>query len=350
MLKGLGIAIMFEKEGINTLDSTGETLLTILSSLAQEESLSLSLNSTWGVRRRFEQGKVTINEKKFLGYEKDSEGNLIINNKQATIVKRIYKDFLDGKGASHITRELEEEKVINWNGTAKWYESTIKSILQNEKYKGEALLQKSYTVDFLTKKRVKNMGDVPQYYVQESHPAIIDPETWEAVQLEIERHKSFCEYHGIKNLDTRIPFGGKVICGICGSAYSRKTWMRPDGKGKRKVWMCNNRYKVKGVRGCESKHIDEEILKKAFIKVFNVLVENKQHFFQKWEEEVKEADALKKYRLKECLDILEIATQMREFDEDLCLKMLEQIQVVDGINKLVVVLLNGNSIECENNN
>ena len=349
LLKGLGIGIMFEKEGINTLDSTGETLLTILSSLAQEESLSLSLNSTWGVRRRFEQGKVTINEKRFLGYDKDSEGNLIINEKQAVIVKRIYKDFLDGKGTAHITRELEEEKIKNWNGTSKWYESTIKSILQNEKYKGDAILQKTYTVDFLTKKRVENTGKLPKYYVEESHPAIIEPETWEAVQLEIERRKNFCMEHGIKNLDTRIPFGGKVLCGICGSVYNRKTWMQPDGT-KRKVWMCSNRYKEKGIKGCESKHIDEEILKKAFIKVFNVLVENKQHFFQKWEEEVKEADALKKYRLKECLDILEIATQMREFDEDLCLKMLEQIQVVDGINKLVVVLLNGNSIECENNN
>ena len=340
LLKGLGIGVLFEKEGINTLDSTGETLLTILSSLAQEESLSLSLNSTWGVRRRFEQGKVTINEKKFLGYEKDSEGNLIINNKQATIVKRIYKDFLDGKGAAHITRELEEEKVINWNGTAKWYESTIKSILQNEKYKGEALLQKSYTVDFLTKKRVKNMGDVPQYYVQESHPAIIDPETWEAVQLEIERRKSFCEQHNIKKLDTRIPFWGKVICGECGSAYSRKTWMQPDGS-KRKVWMCSNRYKTKGVKGCESKHIDEAELKKAFVEVFNELVANKQYFLEKWRDALEDRDALKQYRLNEFIGILESSTRINTFDEDLCLEMLKHIQVVDGMNKLVVVLGDG---------
>lgn len=160
LLKDLGIGIFFEKENINTLDSNGELLISLMSSIAQEESLSISKASTWGVRRRFEQGKVTINEKKFLGYDKDSEGNLVINHKQAAIVKRIYKAFLDGKGTAHITRELEEDKVKNWNGTNKWYESTIKSILQNEKYKGDAVLQKTYTVDFLTKERVENTGKV----------------------------------------------------------------------------------------------------------------------------------------------------------------------------------------------
>ena len=347
LLKELGIAVMFEKEGINTLDSTGETLLTILSSLAQEESLSLSLNSTWGVRRRFEQGKVTINEKKFLGYDKDEQGNLIINKKQAAIVKRIYKDFLDGKGTGHITRELEQEKVKNCNGATKWYESTIKSILQNEKYKGDALLQKSYTIDFLSKKRAKNNGEVPQYYVEESHPAIIDSEMWEAVQLEMQRRKTFCEEHNIKNLDTRMPFLGKIICDECGAAYSRKTWMKPDGN-KRKVWMCSSRYKVNGVKGCESKHVDEEVLKKAFIEVFNALVENKSYFLEKWQAEIANDDLLKKYRSKIFIEILESATPIEVFDENLCLMMLGHIRVEDGNNNLVVTLLDGTNMECKN--
>ena len=345
LLKELNIGIVFEKEGINTLDSNGEILLTILSSLAQEESNNLSMITTWGVRRRFEQGKVTINHTKFLGYDKDEEGNLIINNKQAAIVKRIYKDFLDGKGTAHITRELEQEKVKNWNGTTKWYESTIKSILQNEKYKGEALLQKSYTVDFLTKKRVKNTGDVPQYYVQESHPPIIEPETWEAVQLEMERRKKFCEQHGIKKLDTRLPFWGKVICGECGAAYSRKTWMQPEDS-KRKVWICSNRYKTKGVKGCESEHVDEEILKIAFVNVFNTLVENKEYLLEKWEKAIESADALKKYSLRMLIRILELTTKIEEFDESLCLKLLEQIKVVADKEKLVVTLFEGTSVEC----
>ena len=125
LLKDLGIGIIFEKENIDTLDSKGEVLLSILSSLAQDESRSISENSTWGIRRRFEQGKVAVNCTKFLGYDKDEDGNLVINEKQAKIVRRIYKDYLDGKGPNRIARELEAEGVLNWNGKAKWYESSI---------------------------------------------------------------------------------------------------------------------------------------------------------------------------------------------------------------------------------
>ena len=350
LLKELGFAIIFEKENINTLDSNGELLITLMSSLAQEESLSISKASTWGIRRRFEQGKVALNHTRFLGYDKDEQGNLIINEKQANIVRRIYKEFLNGKGTTHIARELEQDKIKNWEGKVKWYESTIKSMLQNEKYKGDALLQKTYTVDFLSKTRVANNGEVPKYYVQESHPAIIDSETWEAVQLEMKRRKLFCDEHNIKNLDTKIPFGGKIICGTCGAYYRRRTWMGPDGKNKRKVWMCSNRYKTKGIKGCESMHVDEEMLKKAFVNVFNALVENKAYFLKKWGEEVEDADALKTYRLKAFFNILGNTVHIEEFDASLCLKMLEQIQLIDSKNKFVIVLLDGTSIECENKN
>ena len=169
LLKDLGIGVMFEKENIFTLDSKGEVLLSILSSLAQDESRSISENSTWGIRRRFEQGRLFINTTKFLGYDKDKNGNLVINEKQAKIVRRIYKEFLDGKGANRIARDLEKDRVPNWRGKAKWYENSIRGILTNEKYKGDALLQKTYTVDFLNKKREENTGQVPQYYVEDSH-------------------------------------------------------------------------------------------------------------------------------------------------------------------------------------
>jgi len=145
-----------------------------------------------------------VNCTKFLGYDKDEDRNLVINEKQAKIVRRIYSDYLDGKGPNRIARELEEEGVPNWNGKAKWYESSIRKMLSNEKYKGEALLQKTYTTDFLTKKRVKNNGEVPQYYVQESHPAIIDMDMREAVQLEMERRRVFAEKYNISRLDYAI--------------------------------------------------------------------------------------------------------------------------------------------------
>ncbi len=348
-LKEMGIGITFEKENIDTLDAKGEVLLTILSSLAQEESRSISENSTWGIRRRFEEGKVALNHNRFLGYDKDENGNLIINEKQAKIVRRIYTEFLNGKGTTHIARDLEQDKVKSCSGNTKWYDSTVKSILQNEKYKGDALLQKTYTVDFLSKKREINNGEVPQYYVEESHPAIIDIETWEAVQLEMEMRKNFCEEHQIKKLDTRIPFWGKVICSECGSAYSRKTWMQPDGT-KRKVWMCSNRYKEKGVKGCESKHIDEEVLKKAFIEVFNTLVNNKQDFLEKWRAGLEDSNTLKQYRLNEFVGILDYGVKQEQFNEDLCLRMLEQIEVLDGKGKIRMTLLDGTSMACENTN
>lgn len=125
----------------------------------QDESRSISENSTWGIRRKFEQGEVRVNYAKFLGYDKGEDGNLVINEKQAKIVRRIFTEYLDGKGPNKIARELEEEGIRNWNGKAKWYESSIRKMLSNEKYKGDALLQKTYTVDFLTKKRAEKIKE-----------------------------------------------------------------------------------------------------------------------------------------------------------------------------------------------
>lgn len=348
-LKELGIGVIFEKENINTLDSKGEVLLTILSSLAQEESNNLSQISTWGIRRRFEQGKVTINEKKFLGYDKDANGNLIINEKQAKIVRRIYKDYLDGKGTNRIARSLEEEKVPGWNGKVKWYESTISSILSNEKYKGDALLQKTYTVDFLTKKRSENKGEIPQFYVEESHPAIIDKEMWEAVQLEKERRRTFTEKHKLQKIDHGLkdnPMAGKVICGDCGRAFGRRTWNGMDENLKRKVWFCNGRYAEKGMRVCNNKHIDDKFLNQAFIDAFNIMVENKDYFIEKWQENLKSDNALIRYKVRQFIKIVEKTEPIRKFDAKLLFMFVEKMTVFDG-KKIIVSLLDGNEIKCE---
>ena len=242
LIKDLGIEMIFEKEHINSLDNKGEVLLSILSSLAQDESRSISENSTWGIRRRFEQGKLHINHTKFLGYDKDANGNLIINEEQAKVVRRIFDDFLNGKGANRIAKDLEADGLPNWNGKAKWHESSIRSMLTNEKFKGDALLQKSYTVDFLTKKRMENTGQVPQYYVEDSHPAIISKEVWEAVQLEMERRRAYALAQGIQKLDhasVNNPFAGRVICGSCGQMFGRKVWNSTDEKLRRIIWRCN---------------------------------------------------------------------------------------------------------------
>ena len=348
-LKDLGIGVIFEKENINTLDSKGEVLLTILSSLAQDESRSISENSTWGIRRRFEQGKLFINQTKFLGYDKDEEGNLIINEKQAKIVRRIYTDYLDGKGPNRIARELEEDGILNWNGKSKWYESSIRKMLSNEKYKGDALLQKTYTVNFLTKKRVKNNGEVPQYYVEESHPAIIDKEMWEAVQLEMERRKAFAEKYNISKIDYATidnPFAGKVICGQCGSAFGRKVWNSTDERLRRVIWRCNKKYEVKGKKNCSNKHIDDKVLYQAFINTFNAMIENKDYFMGKWEKHLNSSNLLQRYKAKQFMRILADAETIEKFDMNLYFKIIEKVTVFEG-KKIVTTLLDGTEIECE---
>jgi len=349
LLKGLGIGIIFEKENINTLDGKGEVLLSILSSLAQDESRSISENCTWGIRRRFEQGKIIVNHIKFLGYDKDDSGNLIINEEQAKIVRRIYTEFLEGKGANRIAKDLETEGVMHWNGKGKWYHGTIRKMLSNEKYKGDALLQKTYTVDFLNKKRVKNDGQVPQYYVEDSHPAIIDKDTWEAVQLEMERRKVFAEKHGIGLIDyatVNSPFSGKVICGKCGKAFGRKVWNSTDERLRRIVWRCNGKYEVKGEKGCESRHIDEYVLYQAFINASNAVVENKEYFMEKWQQVMEsEDDILKRVTAKRFIKIFSKAEPIDQFEVDLYFKLVEKIVVYDS-GVLVVSLLDGSDIDC----
>lgn len=164
-LKEKGIEVYFEKENIWIFDGKGELLLTIMSSLAQEESLSISENCTWGQRKCFADGKVTVPFNRFLGYDRGSDGNLVVNREQAVIVQHIYAMFLQGMSYHGITKQLTADGIPTPGGKDKWSISTIRSILSNEKYKGDALLQNSYTVDFLTKKTKVNEGEIPQYYV-----------------------------------------------------------------------------------------------------------------------------------------------------------------------------------------
>ena len=160
-----------------------------MSSLVQEESRSISENVTWGQRKRFADGKVTMPYKNFLGYDKGQDGKPVINEKEAEIVRLIYQLFLQGKTASGICKHLDGLGISTPTGKKAWNQTTVNSILRNEKYKGDALLQKKFTVDFLTKKQKVNEGEVPQYYVEDNHPAIIDPLEFDMVQAEIARRQ-----------------------------------------------------------------------------------------------------------------------------------------------------------------
>ena len=214
-LKEKNIPVYFEKENINTLDSKGEILLTIMASLAQQESQSLSQNVKLGIQYRYQQGKIHINHNRFLGYTKDKDVNLVIVPEEAEIVKRIYREYLEGSSMLQIARGLEADGILTGAGNPRWHTSTINKILRNEKYIGDALLQKTYTVDFLSKKRVPNNGIVPQYYVENSHEPIIPREIFMQVQEQlVKRRWVHISKNGKKrNYSNNHPLSQMVFCG-----------------------------------------------------------------------------------------------------------------------------------------
>lgn len=257
-LKEKGVEVFFEKENIWTFDAKGELLITIMSSLAQEESRSISENVTWGHRKRFADGKVTIPFARFLGYDRGEDGNLVINPAQAVLVRRIYSLFLDGHSFSAIGQTLTAEPdTFTAAGCKKWSMTTVRSILTNEKYKGDALLQKSYTADFLSKRKVANQGEVPQYYVTGNHEAIISPAVWDFVQAEIAKTTSMR-----RKYSRAKPFSTKLVCGDCGEFFAPKTW-HAGSKYEKTVWRCGHKY---AGEKCGTGHISDKQLQEVFLE------------------------------------------------------------------------------------
>ena len=232
-LKEKNIAIIFEKENINTLEASGELLLTIMASLAQQESASLSQNVKLGLQFRYQEGKVQVNHNHFLGYTKDEEGNLIVDEDEAAIVRRIFREYLEGASFRDIANGLERDKIKTGGKKYKWHLSTIQGILQNEKYMGDALLQKTITTDFIEKTRIKNDGTVPQYYVKDSQEAIIPRDIFVQVQEEMTRRANM--YTGIDGTKKRVysskyALSSICICPKCGDIFRRVAWNNQIGR------------------------------------------------------------------------------------------------------------------------
>ncbi len=239
-LKAVGVAVYFEKENINTFDAGGEFLITLMSSFAEEESRSISENVTWSVRHRFAQGIYHISPH-LLGYGKDDCGETVIVESEARIIRFIYMLALSGKTPFHIAKMLNDYEIPSPMDSI-WIYSTVKNILTNEKYKGDAILQKRYTVDFLTKKMKDNTGEVPQYYVENGHPAIISKDAWSEAQNVFSEPQSYTPFR---------PLSRKIICGHCGGKYGTKIWHSTTTHDI--VWQCNNR--VAGKTKCHCPHI-----------------------------------------------------------------------------------------------
>ena len=260
-LKQLGIPIIFEKEGINTIQVSSELLLTLFGALSQAESESISMNVKLGIRQSLKNGNVRFSYKTFLGYRKGVDGQPEIVPEQADIVRRIYNDFLAGATYLEIAKRLTEENVPTMGGGNRWFSERIKSILKNEKYKGDALLQKTYITDPISKRVKKNNGELPMYYVENSHPAIIERRIFDKVQEEIARRAGKKK---VKQTGTKTELGrysGKyaltelLYCGECGTPYRRCTWSR-NGK-KKIVWRCVSRLDY-GKKYCKNSPSVEE--------------------------------------------------------------------------------------------
>ena len=271
-LKAHGVEVFFEKENIWTFDSKGELLLTIMSSLAQEESRSISENITWGKRKQFADGKVSLPYKQFLGYRKGANGLPEIVPEEAEIVRLIYRMFIEGKTPCYIAKHLTEKGIPTPGRKKTWQVSTVESILTNEKYKGDARLQKRFTTDYLTKTMKINEGEVPQYYVENSHPAIIAPEEWKKVQEEYRRRKE-----AVKRTACHSPFAGKVICGDCGEQFGPKVW-HSNSQYRRVIWQCN--HKFKGNEKCSTPHLTEDALKEYSIMALSLLLNNREALYE----------------------------------------------------------------------
>lgn len=310
-LKGLNIGVYFEKENINTLNAESELMLSILSSVAEAELLSASQNMKWSITRQFSQGKVQVCTGRFMGYDKDDNGNLVINEEQAKIVRRIFEDYIGGLGASKIAKALEADGVEKITGGVNWSASVILGMLKNEKYAGDALLQKTITVNSISLKRKKNEGEAPQYYVKDSHPAIISKEQFEKAQeLMVERGREKGNTSDMAwKYNQRYTFTSKLECGRCGRNFKRTIHNSNNGKGNYR-WTCGT-YIDKGVKACSIGALKDDTIKSVFLRIINRLIADKE--------------PLNKYlqSLEEVHNDTSLGRKLKEYEEEIS-KLLKQ--------------------------
>ena len=253
---------------------------------------------------------------------------------------------MNGINPDVISRRLRDEGIPGCMGEAKWQASTIFGILRNEKYMGDAILQKTFTSDYLTKKTVKNEGQLEQYHVKGDHEAIIDPEYWDAVQLELERRQNYMTAHSLRTMGRYTdeqPFSNRVLCGECGKVFWRRTWYRLNNTYK--VWQCGNRYREKGVVTCHSENLKESDLQVAFVMAWNGILENRAEFTETWKAQAENGNALERFRAKQMLELTKMKL-LKEIDLLLVGKVLDYVIVRHG-GELEFHFLDGTQLAVE---
>ena len=278
-LRSLGIAVIFEKENINTLDADSEMLITIMGAFAQAESESISENVKWGVKQAMREGKVSIQYKHLYGYERGEDGKPRIIPEQAEVVRQMYDRFLAGHSIRMIKDELEQQGILTSKGGTVWSESVIRSILKNEKYCGDVLRQKTYTQDCISHKHLRNEGQLPMYLVQDHHEGIVSRDTFNAVKAEFARRNAGraptqkLAPTGRSCYSAKYALTERLVCGECGTLYRRCVWTK---KGRKlAVWRCASRIDY-GTKYCrDSSTLYEEPLQAAFLAAINSVMNQK---------------------------------------------------------------------------
>ena len=278
-LRELGIAVIFEKENINTLEADSEILITMFGAFAQAESESISANVRWGKRQAMREGKTIIQYNRLYAYEKGEDGKPKIIQEQADVVRSIYDQYLSGASLRMIKDRLEAEQIPNVTGGSQWTITAIRSILTNEKYCGDVLLQKTYISDCISRKVIRNTGQLPMYLVQNHHEGIVERKTFDAVQAEMARRsagKSPSKKNaptGMTSYASKYALSERLVCGECGTLYRRCTWSKQCRK--RVVWRCVSRLDY-GTKYCHnSPTLDEEPLQKAILAAINSVMSQK---------------------------------------------------------------------------
>lgn len=329
-LKSLGIPVFFEKENINTVLQQSEFIITLYSGFAQAESESISANVRWGKRKSMQDGKVIFRYDKLLGYRKGADGKPEVVPEEAATIRRIYKSYLAGYSLGRIRDELQAENVPTALGVQGWSLQIIQNILTNERYIGDALLQKTYVTDCLSKKSKKNNGELPQYYVTGSHVAIVSREQFNRVQEEMARrankravaHKSTKTERG--KFSSKYTLTDRLICGECGTPYRRCTWARNGVK--RIVWRCINRLEF-GTKYCkESPTIDEDKVHAAILRAVNRLVENKDDVANTLRQSIRTAFCGK---IDEAADAVSIQRRLNDLEQEVT-DLMDLVMKADG--------------------
>ena len=381
-LRSLGIDVFFEKEDIHSINAVGELLLTLISALSQNESTNLSDNVKWGVHRKYEIGEAgSLPLGKFYGYSQKKRV-ITINEDEATVVRRIYAEYLSGRTPTQIAERLTADGIPTERGNEFWHLSVVRKILRNEKYKGDTLFQKTFIADPITHKRVKNNGVLPQFYSEDSIPAIVERDVWELTAAEQHRRENYCKEHSVtiyRPGSEEFPLSGRLVCQTCGHTYVLLESKVKSEKGK-KHWRCSSFHGGNGTsvnemefipRGQPLRNVDadnrwvkyyrrnkrklpqpRQMLctdieveagkpEKAFIRAWNLLVSKKQRYQATLKRTADTTDdILLRYRATELIRILDEMGIIKEFNYAFSLAVLEKIEVTPQ-GKLTVCFLGG---------